>query len=117
MSGVYGVKETKELVKFAIELGEAFDVALSDKKFDMSELGLLIAPLMQVGPAFEGLDKVASELKELSESEQLEVVEFVKTELDLKSDNVETVIESALELGVKIAGFVKLFKKSEAPTA
>lgn len=117
MSEVTDTKELKELLKFVIELGEALDKALVDKKFDITELGLLIAPLMQIGPAFEGLDKVGGEIKDLSEAEQLELVTFVKDELDLQSDKIEEVVEKGLELGVKVAGFIKLFKKEEVAQA
>lgn len=117
MEEVQGTKETKEVLKLLIELGEAVDKAMVDKKFDAAELGLLIAPLLHVAAAFEGVGKVPAELKDLSEAEQLELVEFVKTELELEADKVELVVEKGLELAVKVAGFVKLFAKVEAPTA
>lgn len=113
MSETATIKETKELLKFVIEMGEAFDKAYADKKIEISEMALLIAPLMQVGPAFEGLDKIGAELKDLSEAEAAELTAFVKEELDLQSDKVEEIIETALEVGVKLYGFVQLFKKEE----
>lgn len=109
----HGIKELKEVVKFIIELGEAIDLALADKKFEVAEISLLIAPLMQVGPAFEGLDKLGDEIKDLSEVEAAELVAYVKEELDITSDKVEFMIEKALELGVMIYSFVNLFKKEE----
>ncbi len=112
-----GIKEIKELVKFVIEFGEAIDLAMADKKFEMSELSLLIAPLMQVGPAFEGLDKIGGELKDLSEEEAAELVAYVRDELELSNDKIEFVIEKALELGVTIYEFIKLFKKEEVVVA
>jgi len=108
-----GIKEIKELLKFVIEFGEAIDKAMVDKKFDMSELSLLIAPLMQVGPAFEGLDKIGGEIKDLDAAESAELVAFVKEELNLEAEKIEFVIEKALELGLMIYDFVKIFKKEE----
>jgi len=106
-----GVKELKELIKFAIDFGEAIDKALADKKFDVSELGLLIGPLMQIKPAFEGFDKIGKEIKDLDEVEMLELSTFVKEEFDIENDKIEAIIEKAIELGVKIYGFVELFRK------
>lgn len=106
-----GVKELKELIKFVIEFGEAINLALADKKFEITELSLLMGPLMQVGPAFEGLDKIGSEIKDLDEAELLELSTFVKEELDISNDNVENVIETAIDLGIKIYSFIKMFKK------
>jgi len=110
-----GVKELKELLKFVIEFGESIDLAMADKKFEVSELGLLIAPLMQVGPAFEGFDKLGAEIKDLEESEMIELAAFVREEFDLQNDKIEEVIEVALDLGVRIYGFIKLFAKEEVP--
>ena len=89
MSEVAGIKELKELLKFVIEFGEAIDKAMVDKKFSVDELGLLIAPLMQVGPAFEGMDLLGGEIKDLSEAEMAELTVFVKDELDLANDKID----------------------------
>jgi hypothetical protein len=76
--------------------------SLVDKKFDVSELGLLIAPLMQIGPAFEGLYHVGGEVKDLSEAEMTELKTFVADELDLENDKMEAIIENAMEFNVGI---------------
>jgi len=111
MSEVTGIKELKELLKFVVEFGEAIELALADKKFEITELSFLIAPLMQVGPAFEGLDKMGGELADLSEVEAAELKAYVEEELDLRSDKLEEVIEKALALGLMMYSFIQLFKK------
>lgn len=107
----YGTKELKELLKFTIGLGEAFDQAMADKKFEMTEIALLIGPLMDSAAAFEGMDIIALELKDLDNAEMAELVRYVEEELDLKNDKIELVIEKALALGVNILSFISLFKK------
>lgn len=113
MSEVTDVKELKEMLKFVIEFGEAIELAMADKKFEIAELALLMGPLMQVGAAFEGLDKIGGELKDLSAVEMAELKTFVEDELDLKNDKIEEVIERGLGMAVVIYDFVKLFKKEE----
>lgn len=108
------MKESKEVLKFAIELGEALEAAMQDKKFEVAELSLLVAPLMQVGPAFEGIDKVGQEIKASTAEQKAELIAYVKEELDLKNDDVEKTIEEALDLALKIHAFVQLFKKEKA---
>jgi len=117
MTEVTGIKELKELLKFVIEFGEAIELALADKKFEISELALLMGPLMQVGPAFEGLDLLGGEIKDLSEAEAAELKAYVAEELDLQNDKIEEVVEKALGLGVMIYNFIKLFKKEEEVVA
>jgi len=114
-----GIQELKELLKFIIEFGESIDKAMIDKKFEMSELGLLIAPLMQIGPAFEGLDKIGGEIKDLNQAEMSELIAYIGTELDLNSDKLELIIEKGLETAVVLYSFIQLFKKEEVvePTA
>lgn len=107
------MKETKELLKFVIELGEALETALADKKFEIAELALLMGPLMQVAPAFEGVDQIGEEIKNVDAAGLVDLVEYAKTELDLAADGVEEKIERALELGVQIHAFIQLFKKAE----
>lgn len=109
VQGESKMKETKELLKFVIALGEALESAMEDKKFDVAELSLLIGPLMQVGPAFEGMDKIGEEIKTVDAAGLAELVAFAKEELDLKADNIEKIIEEALDLGVKVYSFIKLF--------
>lgn len=108
-----GIKELKELLKFTIDFGEAIELAMADKKFEIAELSLLIAPLMQVGPAFEGMDKLGGEIKDLDEVEMAELKAYVAEELDLQNDNIEMIIEKALGLAVTLYSFIQLFKKEE----
>ena len=108
-----GTKELKEMLSFVITLGESLEAALEDKKFEMAELALLMPALMKVGTAFEGIDKLGAEVKDLDEAEIAELVAFVKEDLDLKSDKIEEMVEKGLELGAKVYGFVQLFKKEE----
>lgn len=106
-----GINELKELMKFTIEFGEAIELAMSDKKFEIAELALLMGPLMQIGPAFEGLDKIGGELKDLDEAEMVELKLYVETELDLKNDKTEMIIEKGISLMTVLYSFIQLFKK------
>lgn len=118
MNEKMGIDELKDVIRFGISLGESVDQALADGKFDITELGLLMTPIMQIGPAFTGIDKVGGEIKDLDEAELAELKLFVEEELDLANDKVEEIIEKALGIGVQVYGLVQLFsKKEEAPAS
>lgn len=105
-------KELKEVVSFVLTLGESLEDAFADKKFELAELALLMPALMQVGPAFTGLEK----LKDMKVDAALvsEMAQFVKDDLDLDNDKLEEKIEKGLEVAGRVYAFVELFKKEEA---
>ena len=109
-----GIKETKDVLKFIISLGEAIDLSLADGKVGIEDLGNMIAPMMSAGEAFSGIDKIKSELADLDEAERDELVQFAKDELDLSDDNLEAKIESGLKLAADVHKFVQMFKKVQA---
>lgn len=93
----YGIKETKEVLKFGVELGEAVDRALSDDKMDIADLVQLVPAFTAAGAAFENISLVPKELADMDEAESKELLEWAKAELDLSNDNVEAIVEKALE--------------------
>lgn len=108
-----GIKETKEVLKFVIELGEAVDKGLEDGKFEMSELGLLIPPLMLIGPAIEDISGVQGEMKDLTPDEMGLLVTYVETELSITNKDTEKIIEDGLALAMRLYAFVSLFGKKD----
>ena len=112
MSEEQGIKETKELLKFVIELGEGIDKAGADKKIDVMDVQYLIKPLASASAAFEGADKVKAELADLSAEEAAEIVKYAQDELQLSNEGIEKSIEAALKVGLEIYKYFKMFKKS-----
>lgn len=104
------LKELQDVVKFAITLAESFEKATADKKIDLTDIGLLMAPLMQVGPAVEGLAKVKEEIKAMKKEDLEALSVYVKEELALDHPHTEKVVEGAIDLAVQIFAFVELVK-------
>lgn len=107
---MYGISETKEVVKFGIELGEAFDKGLSDGKFSIEDLSYFFSTFMSAGAAFEGISKVPAEIKDLSSEEMEDLKAFVELEFDIENDKLEELIEKALGVALKIYEIIALFK-------
>lgn len=105
-----GIAQTKELLKFVVELGMAVDKSLADKKVDITDIQFLMAPLASANAAFTDVSLVKAEMKDISAEEVAELVAFATGELKLASEKVEAVIETALKLGLDLYKYVQLFK-------
>ncbi len=111
----YGIKETKELIKFIIEFGEAVDASLVDGKIDFGDISNLVAAMLAAGPALTGANLIPAELKDLDQAEALELCNYAKTELGLTSPKIEEIIERAIEIGLKIFELISMLKAPAAP--
>jgi hypothetical protein len=101
-----GIKETRELLYFVTEFGNAVGHSLADGKISVVELGNFIGALASIAPAFEGIGELKTELKDLDEAEKQELLDLVNDRFDIPQDGVEALIEKGLATGVAIAEFV-----------
>lgn len=106
----YGLKETKEVVKFAIDLGESFDKALADGKMTFEDAVYFFNALMGAGPAFSDISIVPKELADMDATERAELVRYVEVELDIVNDKVEITIEKALATAMAIYEIILMFR-------
>jgi len=107
---MYGIKETKELVKFGIDMAESFDKALGDGSFSLEDLSFFFNAFISASAAFENIGQVPTELKDLSAEEMAELKEYVNTEFDIANDKLEAVIEKAIAVVIGIYELISLFK-------
>lgn len=104
-----GIKETKEVVAFAVALGNGLGNALEDGDIDFADVVDFVGVIRTVGDAFEGLSELPGELSDLSEVEYQELKAYVEDEFDIPQDMVEGVVEQAFDIGLKVAAFVSTF--------
>ena len=102
-----GINETLDVVRFGVAVGNALGKAYADKKFEVSDLLFLVDSLTKLPPALAGLEKVPEELKDLDAEEREQLLETIAKEFDIPQDNVESIIEDAIKLGVAIALFIR----------
>jgi hypothetical protein len=113
-----GIKETKELLKFVIEVTEALDRSLEDGEIGFTDLSNLVSAMMASAAAFENVSLIPSEMKDLDKAEAAELYAYVKGELNLKDDKIEAAVEAALEIGLKIYKLINIIRNPvPAPTA
>ena len=104
------MESSKTIVKFAVTLANSIDKVLADNKVDLLDIPHLMAPLMQVGPAVAAIKTAKEEFKSATPEQKAELIAAVKTDLDLKSDRTEEIVERSLDLAVAITELVKLIK-------
>jgi len=113
-----GIKETKELLKFIVEFAEAIDKSMEDGDIGFADLTNLVSAMMAAGDAFSDISLIPEEINDLDDNEALELYAYAKDELDLRSDKLEEIVESALEIGLKVYQLFNLIKgTAPAPAA
>jgi len=70
------VKDIKELIKMVISCYKAYLLSAKDGKIDLNDLGNLMIVLPTLQPAFEGINTVPAEFKDLEAAEAEELSEF-----------------------------------------
>jgi hypothetical protein len=103
-----GIEKTKSALTAIIALGVGISEALKDEKVTAGEwVGLSLKGLKLVA-ALRDYGNIVTELKDLTETEQAELIEYVAEEFDIENDAAEAMIEQAFEVLFKfVAGFVR----------
>jgi len=102
-----GIKETKELVEFAITFGNAIAQATKDGKFNFSDISLFIPVAIKAPTAFTGISDVDEELEDLSEDELHELHSVVEGFVSDDS-NTEIIAEQSFRVGLELSRLVAL---------
>lgn len=97
-----GIEETKELLKFAINMSFAGVFAYEDGKFEWSDIRYFLKLWEEVIPAFQDMQGIPAEIADLSVTEMDEICAFVAAELD---ENMKK--EEALYIAKKLLSAIK----------
>lgn len=101
-----GIKESKEVLDFVLALGNAAGVSLSDGKIGLEDLSNFFGALTVAGPAFEGIQDVVKEFKDLDKEEAAELVTYVKEKFDIPQDDIEAMVEKGLAAALLIGEII-----------
>lgn len=111
---VLGIKETKELLIGVIGLIHAGEDALEDKKLTWGDVFKFWGKREELKEAFDGIDKVIPELKDLDEAELADLQNMLEDVLDLEADKIEQAIEASFRVLGDLAHLAGLVKKKQA---
>lgn len=95
----------KVLLAFILSLGEL--VASVTKGVSFSLVGKLIEVARTAVPALAHASDALKEYANMTDSEAVDIEQYVVTEFDIEDDKVEGVIETALKVAVELHGLVK----------
>jgi hypothetical protein len=109
-----GIQETKDVLAFVFALSEASVTGMESGDIGWSDAKKFIDPLKRIGPAIENIEDVLIELQDLDDVEFEELIQFVKDEFEVQdlTDDLEVIVEEAINAGVEIMKIIRMFKNS-----
>ena len=110
MAETKGIEETKDILDFMFSFVEAVGKAKSDGEMSWSDARYLIDPVKKLFEAVEDIEEVLPEIEDLSEEEYDELVAYVRDKWDYDEENLDWIVDTAIEAGKSILMMVNLQK-------
>jgi hypothetical protein len=109
------VKEIKDVLKLVLSGYKVYGLSMADGKIGFEDIGNLMVMIPHIQPAFDGVDQIPAEFKDMDAAEAQELTDYVKSELNVEDSKVGRIIDSALSL--VIAGYKLYLAINEKPEA
>ena len=97
MAETRGIEETKDILDFMFSFVEAVGKAKADGEMSWSDARYFIDPVRKLFEAVDDIEEVLPEIEDLSEEEYDELVEYVKEKWDYDEENLDWVVDTAIE--------------------
>lgn len=111
MTEKLGIEKLKLAILAVITLGEKIENSREDGKTTLIEsIAIGTSTLPDVIKIIKNGEQIKAEFLDLDEAEKTEIVEFIKSELDLINDKLEEIIEKAVEIIAYFDSMRKLFE-------
>ena len=107
MAEVKGIKETKDVMEFIFSFVDAIGKAKADDKFTWTDARYFIDPVKKL---FEAVDNI-EEVIDIDDEEYDELVAYVREKWDYSEENLEWVVDTAIEAGRSILTLVSMSDK------
>ena len=105
-----GIEEVKDILDFMFSFIEAVGKAKEDGEMSWSDARHFIDPVKKLFDAVEDIEEVLPEIEDLDESEYDELVAYVKDKWDYDEENLDWVVDTAIEAGRGILTLVNMQK-------
>lgn len=102
-----GIENIKEVLKFMCELVNGVVKSLEDDHFNFADAINFYGAAKAIPAMIKDIDQVPGELMDLTDEEQQELIEYVKTEFDIPEDKVEKFVESAFRAMIYMVDAIK----------
>lgn len=111
--GEFGIDKLKEIAVDLADFGESLESKLEDGKLNWVEaIGLIIEGAPKAFSYIDDAEQIKAEIRDLDGEELAELAAHVATELDLKADSIEKIIEAALLVLVALNNFRLAIKEA-----
>ena len=105
-----GIEETKDVLDFMFSFIDAVGKAKEDGEMSWSDARHFIDPVTKLFEAVEDIEEVIPEIVDLDESEYDELVAYVREKWDYDEENLDWVVDTAIEAGRGILTLVNMQK-------
>ena len=105
-----GIEETRDIIDFVFSFVEAVGKAKADGEMSWSDARYFIDPVKKLFEAVEDIEEVLPEIEDLSEEEYDELVAYVRDKWDYDEENLDWIVDTAIEAGKSILMMVNLQK-------
>lgn len=93
-----GIEETKDVVLFATLFADSIIKSLADGKITITDAPYFFNAMIKLPKAISGIEKVPAEISDLDENEMKELIQIVKDNLGVPTDQCKTIVEKSLTL-------------------
>ena len=105
-----GIEETKDILDFVFSFVEAVGKAKKDGEMTWSDARYFIDPVKKLFEAVDDIEEVLPEIEDLSDEEYDELVEFVKGKWNYDEENLDWVVDTAIEAGRGVLTLINMQK-------
>ena len=105
-----GIEETKDILDFVFSFVEAVGKAKKDGEMSWSDARYFIDPVKKLFEAVDDIEEVLPEIEDLSEEEYDQLVEYVKEKWDYEEENLDWVVDTAIEAGRGVLTLINMQK-------
>ena len=110
MSEASGIEETKDILDFMFSFVEAVGKAQKDGEMTWSDARYFIDPVKKLFEAVDDIEEVLPEIEDLSDEEYNQLVEYVKGKWDYDEENLDWVVDTAIEAGRGVLTLINMQK-------
>lgn len=101
-----GIKETQEMLRFVLALGNAAGKSMADGKISWLDAVHFWDAFRSANDAFLGANLILKELKDLDATEKATLYTQLETEFDIPHDEIEARVEKALKAAITLAALI-----------
>ena len=97
-----GIEETKDVLDFVFSFVDAVEKAKKDGEMTLTDARYFIDPVKKLFEAVDDIEDVLPEMEDLSDEEYDELVEYVKGKWDYDEENLDWIVDTAIDAGRSI---------------